>query len=257
LNQKVIDTSVIAIENHLAKRVKHTHRYTQNKLWHNLYYRLFILNGLSSSCYKIIIAIILPNKFLNDSETMVKRDIIYTTQLKKNWQCFSGPQTESPVFKLCSSSKLWNKYKGMKRTRAEVICKKLGEQPFCYRWAACSVRLCAHVALCGWPGCSLPIRGVWESLWLFLISSLFPFQEDRVNIAQSLSHVWLCDPKDCSPPGSSCVYGIAQARILEWLAISSSRGSSWPRDWTQDSGVSCIDKWILYHWATWESQGLV
>ena len=38
---------------------------------------------------------------------------------------------------------------------------------------------------------------------------------------------------DCSPPGSS-VHGISQARILEWVAISSSRGSSWPRDGTQD-----------------------
>lgn len=146
MNQKVIDTSVIAIENHLAKKEKHTHRYTQNKLWHNLYYRLFILNGLSSSCYKIIFAIILPNTFLNDSKTMVKRDTIYTTQLKKNWQCFFGPQTGSPVFKLCSSSKLWNKYKGMKRTREEVICKKLREQPSCYRWAARSMRPCAPQA---------------------------------------------------------------------------------------------------------------
>ena len=41
---------------------------------------------------------------------------------------------------------------------------------------------------------------------------------------------------DCSPPGSS-VLGIFQARILEWAAISFSRGSSWPRDQTQ---VSCI-----------------
>ena len=39
----------------------------------------------------------------------------------------------------------------------------------------------------------------------------------------------LCDPMDCSPPGSS-VHGIVLARILEWVAISSSRGSSWPRD---------------------------
>ena len=37
----------------------------------------------------------------------------------------------------------------------------------------------------------------------------------------------LCDPIDCSPPGSS-VHGISQARILEWVAISFSRGSSWP-----------------------------
>ena len=41
----------------------------------------------------------------------------------------------------------------------------------------------------------------------------------------------LCDPMDCSPPGSS-VQGILQERILEWVAISFSRGSSWPRDQT-------------------------
>ena len=46
----------------------------------------------------------------------------------------------------------------------------------------------------------------------------------------------LCDPKNCSPPGSS-VHGILQARILEWVAIPFSRGSSLPRDWTW---VSCI-----------------
>ena len=37
---------------------------------------------------------------------------------------------------------------------------------------------------------------------------------------------------DCSPPGSS-VHGVLQARILEWVAIPFSRGSSWPRDWTE------------------------
>ena len=41
----------------------------------------------------------------------------------------------------------------------------------------------------------------------------------------------LCNPVDCSPPGFS-VHGILQARILEWVAMSSSRGYSWPRDWT-------------------------
>ena len=45
-----------------------------------------------------------------------------------------------------------------------------------------------------------------------------------------------CDIMDCSLPGSS-VHGILQARILEWVAIPFSRGSSWPRDWTR---VSCI-----------------
>ena len=41
----------------------------------------------------------------------------------------------------------------------------------------------------------------------------------------------LCDPMDCSLPSSS-VHGILQARILEWVVIPFSRGSSWPRDWT-------------------------
>ena len=61
----------------------------------------------------------------------------------------------------------------------------------------------------------------------------------------------LCDPMECSPSGCS-VYGIFQARILEWVAIASSRGSSWPRDWTQNiSCVSCIGS--LYNCATWEA----
>ena len=53
----------------------------------------------------------------------------------------------------------------------------------------------------------------------------------------------LYNPMDCSPLDSS-VHGIFQARILEWVVISSSRGSSWPRDPTGDSWVSC--RWILY-----------
>ena len=49
----------------------------------------------------------------------------------------------------------------------------------------------------------------------------------------------LCDPMDCSLPGSS-IHGNFQARILEWIAISSSRASSGPRDWTLISCVFCI-----------------
>ena len=55
---------------------------------------------------------------------------------------------------------------------------------------------------------------------------------------------------DCSPPGSS-VYGILQARILEWVAIPFSRGSYWPRDRTQ---VSCIAGRFFTVWATREVQ---
>ena len=55
----------------------------------------------------------------------------------------------------------------------------------------------------------------------------------------------LCDPMDCSPSDSS-VHGILQARILEWVAIPFSRGSSWPRDRTHISYVSYIGRQILY-----------
>ena len=58
----------------------------------------------------------------------------------------------------------------------------------------------------------------------------------------------LCDPVDCSLPGSS-VRGIFQARILEWIAIPFSRVSSWPRDQTQ---VSCIAGRFFTVWATRE-----
>ena len=56
----------------------------------------------------------------------------------------------------------------------------------------------------------------------------------------------LCNPIDCSLPGSS-VHGIFQARILEWVAMPSSRGSSQPRDLTCISRISCISRWILCH----------
>ena len=56
----------------------------------------------------------------------------------------------------------------------------------------------------------------------------------------------LCDPIDGSPPDSS-VQGISQARILEWVALSSSRGSSQLRDRTSISCVSFIGRWVLYH----------
>ena len=57
----------------------------------------------------------------------------------------------------------------------------------------------------------------------------------------------LCDPMDYSPPGSS-VHGSLQARMLEWVAMPSSRGSSLARDRTCISYVSCIGRWVLYHW---------
>ena len=60
----------------------------------------------------------------------------------------------------------------------------------------------------------------------------------------------LFNPMDCSSPGSP-VHGIFQARILEWVSFSKSYQ---PRDWTC---VSCIGRWILCHWATWEAQNCI
>ena len=61
----------------------------------------------------------------------------------------------------------------------------------------------------------------------------------------------LCDPVECSPPGSS-VHGILQARVLEWVAISFSRGSSPPRDRTSISYVSWLAGGFFTTSATWE-----
>ena len=72
-----------------------------------------------------------------------------------------------------------------------------------------------------------------------------------VVVVQSISrvHLFVTPWTVCSPLGSS-VHGISQARILEWVAISFSRGSSQSRDRTC---ISCIDRQILYSWATWEA----
>ena len=69
---------------------------------------------------------------------------------------------------------------------------------------------------------------------------------DDVLVTQSCPT--LCDPMDCSMPGSS-VHGILQA-ILEWVAIPFSRGSSWLRNWIQ---VSCIAGRLFTVWATREA----
>ena len=68
----------------------------------------------------------------------------------------------------------------------------------------------------------------------------------KSEVAQSC--LTLCDPMDCSLPGSS-VHGIFQATVLEWIAISFSRGSSQPRDWTQVTHI--VDRRFTI-WATRE-----
>ena len=66
----------------------------------------------------------------------------------------------------------------------------------------------------------------------------------------------LCEPTDCNPPGSS-THGLSQARVLEWVALFSSRGSSQSRDRIYISCISSIGRWILYHCSTWEAQEML
>ena len=71
----------------------------------------------------------------------------------------------------------------------------------------------------------------WQWWWWCLVAQLYPI----ILQAHGL-------------PGSS-VYGNSQARILQWVAISSSREFPQPRNQTH---ISCIGRWVLYHWATWK-----
>ena len=70
------------------------------------------------------------------------------------------------------------------------------------------------------------------------------------------SHWLFCNPMDCKPEVSS-VHRISQARILEWVAIYFSKGSSWSRDEAPNphthTPVSCNGREILYHWVTREA----
>ena len=126
---------------------------------------------------------------------------------------------------------------------------------------------------------SLPLLSCWRPLNTFIclkIDNLYLqlrfFADIQMCISNCLLDIHLSSPNEqlmqCSVSAymltrsnslplhgldSSFVHGIFQARILEWVAISHSRGSSWPRDWIRISCVSCIGKWILYHWATWET----
>ena len=94
-----------------------------------------------------------------------------------------------------------------------------------------------------------PERKLLRSKFRYLFSSYPPKTvKSESEVVQSCPT--LCNPVDCSPPGSS-VHGTLQTRILEWVAISFLRGSSLPRDWTQ---VSRIAGRHFNLWATREAQ---
>ena len=112
----------------------------------------------------------------------------------------------------------------------------------------------------------------WSGSWLYkcvpflkilhgiLITCTFPYvycTSIRISVHYCCCSVaklcpTLCNFLDCSPLGSS-VHGILQARILEWVAIPFSRGSSRPRAWTRVSCGFCTGRQIPYHWTNWEA----
>ena len=85
---------------------------------------------------------------------------------------------------------------------------------------------------------------IWPVLLAGFVTSDFPVTQSCPTLCD------LC--MGCSPLGSS-VHGILQARILEWVTTSFSRGSSWPRDRTCVCCSSCIGSWTYHHWATREA----
>jgi len=99
--------------------------------------------------------------------------------------------------------------------------------------------------------------GSWDTAKLkyhiFIIDSILCFKNLRTSKGRHAVRaklLQLCstlrDPMDCSPP-ASFVLEILQVRTLEWVAMPSSWGSSWPRDRIQVSYVSCTGKWVLQH----------
>ena len=100
------------------------------------------------------------------------------------------------------------------------------------------------------------VRELWEEIKTAMHECLWEgpepcshhaslFRSREVLVAQS--YPILCDPMACSLPGFS-VHGIFQARVLEWVAISFSRGSSRLRDWTQVSWIAgrCFTLWASH-----------
>ena len=71
------------------------------------------------------------------------------------------------------------------------------------------------------------------------------FNPPRLLLLVTQSCLTLCNTMDCSPPGSS-VHGILQERILQWVVMPSSRGSSQSRNRTHVSYISCIGRQVLY-----------
>ena len=136
----------------------------------------------------------------------------------------------------------------MTEIHRDFMCWVLGDLPYLPRPA-------------GWKALSLVPLSTWDLMrkrdltggepWFLSHSRAYTlscdthFPSTRVCV-RAQSRLTLCDPMDCSSSGSF-VHWIFQMGTLELVAVSHSRGSSLPRDWTCISCVPFIGKWILYH----------
>ena len=133
----------------------------------------------------------------------------------------------------------WAAVHGVAKSRT-----RLSDFTFTFHLHALEREMATHSSALAWriPGTGEP--GALPSIGSHRVGH--DWSDLAVAVAVSKSCPTLCGPMDCSPPGSS-VHRISQARILQWVAISFSGGSSRPRGQTF---VSCIGRPILYHWAT-------
>ena len=138
-----------------------------------------------------------------------------------------------------------NNFKKLPEGAHDIISKRQAENlgKFCVRKGSQSKLLTELSLGMGW------IRGnlyfYCLNILQFVSISLYIYEVKRSEVAQSCST--LCDPMDCSLPGSS-LHGIFQARKLEWGAISFSRGTSQHRDPTHTSYIPSTGRWVLHQY---------
>ena len=170
---------------------------------------------------------------------MYKCDLNGTLRLFLNWSTNTvwlttacdfivslPPPAHAPEWKELYSDHVWEEHWAAPRTQA-----RWGQQSVSFIEA--STEVCDSTASLYW------VQYLRDHLAQMPPLTLHLWRETPCALcAQSLR---LCDPVNCNLP-SSLVHGIFQTRILEWVAMPSFRGSSWPRDQTCISCISCIGR---------------